>query len=254
MRTLREVGRQARGTRSILTQPEHVVGQFLLHGRVPRSGPPDMVEQLVDQTGREPPQDEVLVVPDQEARAAVADGVYDGHAVLRVEQLLDRDPEDGVDLAPGRPRRPVWAASTSRGPRSPRSCSAGARARAGSRRPRRRPGRARSPPRPRAGRPPRAETSVSSIFPPGKLTWPGWERMSWARSVSSRSGPCGALAEQHQHRAPAGVGARRGHEPADVLGGDGAGALADGLEPVGKSHQPDTLRCAAPGSRTWSRS
>ncbi len=35
------------------------------------------------------------------------------------------------------------------------------------------------------------EASVSSMDPPGKETWPGWERMSWARSVSRRSGPAG---------------------------------------------------------------
>ena len=55
-------------------------------------------------------------------------------------------------------------------------------------------------------------------------------------------GTLGALAEEHQHRALAGVGGRRGHEPADVLGGDGARALTDRLEPVGKAHQPETLR------------
>ena len=32
--------------------------------------------------------------------------------------------------------------------------------------------------------------SPGSIVPPGNETWPGWERMWWARSVSSRSGPC----------------------------------------------------------------
>ena len=35
------------------------------------------------------------------------------------------------------------------------------------------------------------EASVASIEPPGKETCPGCERMSWARSVSSRSGPSG---------------------------------------------------------------
>ena len=126
------------------------------------------------------------------------------------------------------------APATSRAPWSPRSCSAAATARAARRRPRRRPGRARSPPRPRAAPAAVASASVGSIEPPGKETWPGWERMSWARSVSSRSGPAGPSPKSISTAPCRGLGALGRDEAGQLVGGDRRGALADRLEPVGE--------------------
>ena len=57
--------------------------------------------------------------------------------------------------------------------------------------------------------------------------------MVWLRSVSSRSGPSRALAEQHQHGAGAGLLVLRRHEPGQVVDGDRAGGLLDRPQPVG---------------------
>ena len=56
-------------------------------------------------------------------------------------------------------------------------------------------------------------SSPGSVAPPGKAGWPACDRMVAARSVSSRSGPGGPVAEQHQHRTVAGA-RRREAEPA----------------------------------------
>ena len=151
---------------------------------------PDVVEQLVDQARSEAPQDEVLGVSDEEPGTAVADRVHDGHAVLRVEQLLDRHAEHGVDLA-GSTTSTRSAPPTSPARRSRRSCSAAARARAAWRTPPLRQRRARSPPPLRAGQPRWVRRRCRRWTRRGRTTWPGWERMSCARSVNSRSGPRG---------------------------------------------------------------
>ena len=92
---------------------------------------------------------------------------------------------------------------------------------------------ARSPPRPRAARP-AARSRRGRRVPPGKDTWPGCERIVWLRSVSSRSGPSGSLAEEHQHGADPGLLVLRRHEPGQVVDGDRAGGLLDRPQPVGQ--------------------
>ena len=52
--------------------------------------------------------------------------------------------------------------------------------------------------------------SPGSMVPPGKDTWPGWERIVWLRSVSSRSGPCSGCSPKSMSTADSRVSSSSG--------------------------------------------
>src|SRR3954452_16818182 len=62
--------------------PKHVVGKRPAVLAVPGTGPADVVEQARDDARGEPPQDQVLVGTDEEARAEPAGRVPDRDPVL----------------------------------------------------------------------------------------------------------------------------------------------------------------------------
>ena len=99
---------------------------------------------------------------------------------------------------------------------------------------------------PRAAR--LAGVSPASIEPPGNDTWPGWERMWWARSVSSRSGPSpGPRRTASARRRAAGLGVLGRHEAGQVVDGDRPRAAAStGAQPVrpGVAAHSATPRCS----------
>ena len=96
---------------------QHVVGQ-LLHGRVGQVlDPAEVLEEPGDDAGGEPPADDVVVVADQEARAAPArHRAVDRDPVRGVAQLGERHPVDGVHLVGRDHAHRRWARATSRGP------------------------------------------------------------------------------------------------------------------------------------------
>ena len=174
-----------------------------------------------------------MVGPDQEARADPAAGVAHRDAVRGVEQVGERDAVDGVHLgrvddadrallAPTSPSTGVTAkllggshssgssanTSTPSG-RSPVSSSASRRA---------------------ASR----GVSPGSIAPPGNDTCPGCERMSWARSVSSRSRCAPKSISTAPRRASESSGATKRVRSSAVIV---RGSLGHGLQPVG-DHPP----------------
>ena len=66
--------------------------------------------------------------------------------------------------------------------------------------------------------------------------------MWWARSVSSRSGRVGALPEQHEDGAPAGLHVLGRHEPGEVVHGDRLGGLLNRAQPArGSQARPRVL-------------
>ena len=231
------------------------------------AGPAEEVEEPGDDAGGEAPQDQVLVVADQEGRADPARRVPHRDPVRRGRAAPRSGPGRrvhlvGVDHA--RPARRLAPPAEHRA--SPRSCSAAATARAARRTPR----------RPAGSRPVSSSASRSaasrggspgSIEPPGKDTWPGWERMSWARSVSSRSGPPGALAEEHQHGALRGSRVLGRHEAGSgrrrviVAGAARTGSSQAGSgrgwserSPRGTAGRHSRIpRCCAPGRRSSAR-
>ena len=151
-------------------------------------GPAHEVEEPGDDAGREAPQDEVLVGADQVARADPARGVAHGDPVVGTDQLADRHPVDLVDLVGrGRPDRALTLP-----PREQRRDGEVAR---------------RQPQLGQLGEDVDArrvepglllglaQRGLARASRPGRCRRrgrrpdPGWLRMWWARSVSSRSGP-----------------------------------------------------------------
>ena len=85
---------------------------------------------------------------------------------------------------------------------------------------------------PRGARPARASRRGRSSRR-GRTPGPGWERMWWARSVSSRSGPSGPSPKSIRTAPTARVGVLGRHEPGQVVDRDRAGpGLLDRPQPV----------------------
>ena len=90
--------------------------------------------------------------------------------------------------------------------------------------------------------------SPGSIVPPGNETWPGWERMWWARSVSSRSGPVSPSPNSIStapRRGSASSGGMNRVRSCTVI------ARAPASSGCSQSGRPGTPDCSA-GGITWS--